>query len=217
MSPERRLLSRGARTPAAAQRGITLIVVLILLVVVTILGIGGTRIALLSERSTRFDRDYQVAWQAAEAALIDAEYDIAGPNVSANQRLATFTPDNVADFSPGCGTTHATRGLCQPSSTTTPIWASVDFMITTTAAPTVAYGDKTGFPFVSGSAGVQPARRPRYIIEVAPYTALGGSAGIVSHSSLQQPPVLYRITSMGFGPNEQVQVLMQSTFLRGVN
>ena len=68
-----------SRTPqSSTQQGVTLIVVLILLVVVTVLGIGGARIALLGERSTRYDRDSQLAWQAAEAALIDAEYDIGG-------------------------------------------------------------------------------------------------------------------------------------------
>lgn len=217
MPTERRLLSRRSPAAAAPQRGITLIVVLILLVVVTVLGIGGTRIALLSERSTRFDRDYQVAWQAAEAALIDAEYDIAGPNTSSDQRLAAFAPENEQDFVPNCGTTYATRGLCQPSATATPVWASINFMDASNTAPTVAYGSKTGFPFVSGAAGVQPALPPRYIIERAPYTPLGGSAGIVQHSSMQQPPVIYRVTSIGFGPNQQVQVLMQSTFSRGVN
>ena len=35
--------------------------------------------AMLGERSTRNERDYQVAWQAAEAALMDAQFDIRGP------------------------------------------------------------------------------------------------------------------------------------------
>ena len=43
------------RTPhtTGRQRGITLVVVLILLVIVTLVGIAGARIALLGERSTR--------------------------------------------------------------------------------------------------------------------------------------------------------------------
>ena len=64
------------RPRPSAQRGVTLIVVLLILVVVTVLGIGGAQIALLGERSTRYDRDYLVATQAAEAALMDAEQDI---------------------------------------------------------------------------------------------------------------------------------------------
>lgn len=213
-------VSRGWQPRAAArQRGITLIVVLILLVVVTILGIGGTRIALLSERSTRFDRDSQVAWQAAEAALVDAEYDIAGPNTSATQRLTTFTPENAEAFkASGCGTTDGLRGLCPTFATGAPIWETVDFMDDSNAAPTVALGAKTGFPFASGSTGVRPSRHPRYIIERAEATNYKGNATLLEHTAaaVKQPPVIYRITAMGFGPNAAVQVLMQSTFSRGV-
>ena len=39
--------------------GFSLITTLILLVVVTLLGIGASQMVLLSERSTRFDRDQQ--------------------------------------------------------------------------------------------------------------------------------------------------------------
>jgi len=195
------------------QQGITLIVVLILLVVVTILGIGGARIALLGERSTRFDRDHQVAWQAAEAALIDAEYDIAGPNTSANQRMATFAPQNTGLFLPTCGKTVATRGLCEQSTTATPIWAAIDFTITDpNSAPTVGFGEKTGFPFVSGTNGIQPSRLPRYIVEYVPDSRPGQDAA--ARPPHLPAPILYRITSMGFGPNADVRVMMQSTFAK---
>ena len=59
--------------PSRRQCGLSLIVVMLILVVVTILGIGGAQIALLGERSTRYDRDYLIATQAAEAALMSRE------------------------------------------------------------------------------------------------------------------------------------------------
>ena len=96
-----------------AQRGVTLIVVLLILVVVTILGIGGAQIALLGERSTRYDRDYLVASQAAEAALMDAEFDIRGPvdpAASAVTRVTQFNQTNLGIFVPGCGNNGSTRG-----------------------------------------------------------------------------------------------------------
>ena len=58
------------------QSGMSLIMVLLILVVVSLLGVGGAQIALMSERGARNDRDLQMAWQAAEAGLIDAENDI---------------------------------------------------------------------------------------------------------------------------------------------
>lgn len=195
------------------ERGVTLIIVLVLLVVVTVLGIGGARIALLGERSTRYDRDSQVAWQSAEAALVDAEYDIAGPNSNASGRVNSFTPENVGIFAPGCGQTAPNRGLCESSSSAIPIWASVDFLNTGGSAPTVAFGEMTGRAFLSGANGVQPAHRPRYIIEYVCDTRPGRKA--TSSSTTAPCPVLYRITSIGFGPNEQVQVMMQSSFARG--
>ena len=55
-------------------RGFSLIVVLIILVIVSMLGVAASQLVLQSERSARFDRDWQVAFQAAEAALMDAEF-----------------------------------------------------------------------------------------------------------------------------------------------
>ena len=60
------------------------------------------RIALMGERQTRNERDYQIAWQAAEAALMDAQFDIRGPNSDSAERVALFTPDDISNFIPGC-------------------------------------------------------------------------------------------------------------------
>ena len=61
---------------ARRSRGASLIVIMLILVVVSILGVSGIQVAMMGERGTRNDRDQQVAWQSAEAALIDAEFDI---------------------------------------------------------------------------------------------------------------------------------------------
>ena len=58
------------------QAGASLIIVLILLGVMMALGAGAVQLSMMGERSARNDRDYQVAWQASEAALVDAELDI---------------------------------------------------------------------------------------------------------------------------------------------
>ena len=59
-----------ARRSRQAEAGASLIMVMLILVVVSLLGVGGAQIALMSERGARNDRDQLVAWQAAEAALI---------------------------------------------------------------------------------------------------------------------------------------------------
>jgi type IV pilus assembly protein PilX len=208
--------------PRPAQQGFSLIVVMILLVVVTVLGIAGARIALLGERSTRYDRDYQIAWEAAEAALIDAEYDIGGQtfvNNSPNQRTAVFDGNSIHAFVVGCGTgTGTNQGLCVPSTTAVPVWQATgfDFVTENSSSPFVKFGDKTGRQYQSGS-GIQPAHLPHYIIEYANNQAVGGNAAggqAVGGSSTTGPKYIYRITAIGFGPNEQTQVMMQSSFYK---
>ena len=96
---------------SARQRGFSLVTTLILLVVVSGLGIAASQMVLMSERTSRFDRDAQIAFQAAEAALVDAELDIQGPNTSAVQRMNLFEAKNKVNFTVGCGS-GTLRGLC---------------------------------------------------------------------------------------------------------
>ena len=78
------------------QRGLSLIVVMLILIVVSVLGVGGIQISMMGERSTRNERDMQVAWQGAEAGLIDAEFDIEGlPVASTNKRNTIFKRGDV--------------------------------------------------------------------------------------------------------------------------
>jgi type IV pilus assembly protein PilX len=189
------------------QRGVTLIIVLLILVVVTVLGIGGAQIALLGERSTRYDRDYLIASQAAEAALMDAEFDIRGPNTDAASRVATFNQTDTGLFVTGCGTSTATRGLCEANpDNVKPVWATVDFLATGNSAPTVEFGTYTGRSFDAGSTGVRPERKPRYIVELIDDAGPGGNAAGGKTAKM------YRITAMGFGPRSDIQVVMQIAF-----
>ncbi len=207
--PQHRLLQDRPQ----AQRGVSLIIVMLILVVVTILGIGGAQLALLSERSTRYDRDYLIATQAAEAALKDAEADI-GTSANATVRSALFTPGNSGIFVAGCGTGNSAastsvRGLClAPVDTAKPVWATVDFLDTSANAPTVAFGDFTNRQFQSGTVGIQPERAPRYIIEAVDDTGYGGDAS----ASATPRSKIYRITAIGFGPRKEVQVVMQTAY-----
>ncbi|SMF01310.1 type IV pilus assembly protein PilX [Alteromonadaceae bacterium Bs31] len=55
------------------QRGVTLAVTLVLLLVVTVLGVTAIRSAVVEEKMTANLRDKHIAFEAAEAALSDAE------------------------------------------------------------------------------------------------------------------------------------------------
>lgn len=196
---------RAVRLSAHGHKGFSLITTLILLVVVTILGVGAAQIVLQAEKSTRYDRDAQIAFQAAEAALLDAEFDIRGPNTSANQRLASFVTGSVVGFEDGCGTGSTQRGLCAPAvAGQKPVWYGVDFQDESSGAKTVKFGEFTGRTLSTGTSGIRPEILPRYIIEVIPDPTPGGSANV--------KPTVYRVTAMGFGPRKSTQAVVQMIF-----
>jgi type IV pilus assembly protein PilX len=196
-----------------AQHGVSIVVVLLMLVIVALLGVAASRFALQGERSARNDRDREIAFQAAEDALVDAELDIMGPNTAANQRMDMFCPNKAVGFEDGCGTGARNLGLCTtPPAGSPPNWATIDF--SSTSGPTVAYGTYTGKTYqtaASGGGGAQPAQLPRYIIEIVPDGG-GQLASQARSAAAGQQTYLYQITAVGFGMNPQTQVMLQTVF-----
>ncbi len=79
-----------------AQRGVALVVALILLVVATLIGLAASRGTMLQERMSSNSYDRSLAFQRSESALRAAEAAI-----SANWQIATL---NGIDCSPASGT-----------------------------------------------------------------------------------------------------------------
>lgn len=182
------------------QRGASLMMVMIILVVVSLLGVAGIQIASMAERGARNDRDEQVAWQSAEVALVDAEFDLYGPVPSTRRALFGATP-NLAQFRNGCGNAADAIGLCSMVATGKPAWMTVDF----TSANAAAFGQFTGRAFAAGGAGVNPAAKPRYVIEPIRDP---GDRDLGSTS----PKYIYRVTAMGFGPRADIQAVLQMLY-----
>jgi type IV pilus assembly protein PilX len=193
----------------ATQGGASLILVMIILTIVSMIGIAGVQISMMGERSARNDRDYQLAWQSAEAGLMDAENDLFGPGASS--RRAVFSPTtNKAAFVEGCGTSGNSKGLCALAVTGKPAWVAVDFDSYSKTAATAAYGDFTGRTFAAGGVGIQPARSPRYVIEAIPDSAGAGSTS--RDPGVEDPKYVFRVTSMGFGPRADIQAVVQMIY-----
>ena len=196
--------------PPQHSRGVSLIVVLLILVVVSILGVSGIQVAMMGERGTRNDRDQQVAWQGAEAALIDAEFDIEGlPASSTTKRNTIFKAKEteIAKFIQDCGNSGQSVGLCALNLTGKPAWLTVDFTATGSTAPTVQFGTFTGRDFPSGTKGLHPALPPRYVIEPIPDPRFARTARPGSGTRF-----VYRVTAMGFGPNAETQAVVQMIY-----
>ncbi len=174
--------------------------IMLILIVVSIIGVGGVQIAMMGERSARNDRDMQVAWQAAEEGLIDAENDIYGP--ASSSRRSVFTSGNINAFVDGCGTGATSAGLCSLVSTGKPAWLTIDFVNDTTK--TTQFGDFTARTLPSGS-GVQSSRLPRYVIE----PIRDPSDRDLTNPT---PAYIYRVTAMGWGPRVDTQAVVQMIY-----
>ena len=85
------------RNPITAQGGVALIVALILLVVMTLVGLSGLRNVTLEERMTSNTFDRSISFQAAEAALKEAEAEVQDKAALAVMQPALGTPCSAAN------------------------------------------------------------------------------------------------------------------------
>lgn len=178
------------------QYGASLIVSLLMLTVILLLGISATQITLQSEQVSRNDRDRQVAFQAAEAGLIDAQRDLEGA-----RKNHLFPRNARGGVTANCIDSGDNLGLCQASDAgQLPVWQKIDFLKDT---PSVPYGKFTGRIFPHGH-GTLPARAPRYIIESLRYKKAGQ----------ELDSTMYRITSVGFGMRVTTQVMLQIIYIK---
>ncbi len=198
------------------QRGVTLIVVMLILIIISILGVGAAQIAIMGEKGSRNERDMQLAWQSAEAALIDAEFEMvpvatgSGGALLTSPRRDQFVPQN---FIVNCGNAGIQKGLCAEVSGVNPnqpAWLTVDL---TSSVNTTPLGSFTGRAFQTNATGILPGKLPNYIIEQIPDTSPLGNAGRGSNGG-NANPFLYRVTAMGFGPgtNPKSQAVTQMIF-----
>jgi len=210
--------------------GFSLIVSLMMLIVIVILGISASQMAVNEERGARANRDRQIAFQAAEAALKDAEYEIlnsASPACAVSGQFGRgrsgsqvcFNQYSGIYFAANCGSTPTSaQGLCAYNSAS-PAYLSSNVNFYGDAANsggngnTVVYGQFTGRTFPSqATSGLSstPVSKypPRYIIEAVPKNvAFDACSSAVAGSGCKS---MFRITAMGFGANPNSQVVLQS-------
>jgi Tfp pilus assembly protein PilX len=185
------------RVPQRWQRGVALITSLFVLLAVTMIALAVSRVAFDGERSARAERDRQLAFQAAEAGLVDGERDIEGGADPASVRAAMFHDDGIVGFVPGCGREPFNLGLCAAVAGATPAWQMVN------AAATTPYGSYTGAALPHGAP--LPLAPPRYIIELLPAASAGEDAGAGRQH-------LFRITAFGYGARPGTLVVLQSVY-----
>lgn len=191
------------------RQGTALLMCMLMIAVATLLGMSGARIALQDERAGRNDRDRKLAFEAAEAALLDAQLDI--EQASDTPRGALFGKSAprfpVECSTAGTGSASVLLGLCDGVSAD-PAWQRADFADGSLAnARTAAYGQFTGQTMQAG-AGPMQQRLPRYLIEAYADRRAGAVA------DLSGSVRLYRISAMGFGAQDGTRVLLQAWYRR---
>ncbi len=214
-----------SRKLPAAQQGVALIIVLGMLSVVFVIATISIRLTLLAERSARNDRDRQIAYQAAEAALSDAELDIMGPNSAANKRCSMSAKDYQL-FVDDCGTstTEKNRGLCSsnaPSALYKPLYTTINFdEASDTNRRYVLFGEFTGRTgnLKSDADGGLSAKAPRYIIELVPnYLPYVKATSITTGTSsinTATAEAAFLVTSVGYGVSDNTRVVLQALIFK---
>lgn len=176
--------------PSRRQRGASLFVALVMMIAITLIGVVSVNLSTSEERLARNTRDTNIALQAAEAALRDAETDITTTRALSGATLFSNTCNQAGG-----------KGLCMPATTGTPRWE--EFM--EDAASSIEYGEETGVPGLPANVSGGVAAQPRYLIEAVPDTAgtslRAGSARFV-----------YRVTALGYGSLDGTRVMLQEFF-----
>ena len=225
---------------AHAQRGFSLIVSLMMLIVIIILGISASQMAINEERGARNDRDRQIAFQAAEAALKDAEFEIldptspggacAAPNhINQGRGRLGYATSTCFNFEGGVGFTPSgtsacslppNAGLCAYNGLT-PAWLRpvtdllhIDFLADAQGSgtlSTVAYGQYTGRTYGSQvSLPGKPLSRYPPRYIIELVPQNTSSTDSLTSGGCAGLPCMFRITAMGFGVNPNTQVVLQT-------
>ncbi len=194
------------------QRGVALFVALVFLIALTLLGVSLFGVATVEEKMARNFRDTEVAQEAADAALRDAEMRVAGVYPWDGNDTAAPTPVDLLSFSTDC-----TNGLCvgMPGGATQPVDKNYGLTGSLLASNGVTLGDcPGGCTGVAGSgAGTlsQPvagvAEQPKYLIEVINWEPYGNAL------DSDVPNRAYRITAVGVGRSATTRVAVQSIYV----
>lgn len=172
---------------SAKQKGAVLITGLIFLVVLTMLVLAIMRSATLEERMAGNSRNRQLALQAAEAVLRDAEVSLFAP-------AATFT----TAFDPTVFNSTCTNGYCSRPAAGTYRWKAAATWANGTSRSFATLADGTAFSL----AGLPSP--PRYIVEYMGPEDSGQPPKIC-------PKLLFRVTVRGVG-NDSSIVYLQNNY-----
>lgn len=208
------------------QRGVSLFIVIILVLMSMLLALWASRTAFFNELIVGNDTDYQRAFEAAQVLLQDAEIDIRqGIESGTNQRAAissTLYPTEHAEldsltFTLDAQTTKCFNGICQFRTSAQDFWNDSTMMSAMTAANIGArYGQYTGASAGASSnpilANTSTGRGGWYWVEVIKYAPKETGPGILTGAEPEvvKANIFFRITAIARGLKPSTQVVLQN-------
>ena len=212
-----------SRSSKQSNRGSTLIISLLFLMVTTLIATGVWRLAMQQESMTGSERDYQIAFEAAEAALRDAELDyfnvcarlnqsnlaaactvrqkpIAGLQLVGSQSGGDVPPDGSCSDAGLCLGKFQVHGGIKVYEGK-PDMTIVDGTAVPALGARVTYGQFTRDPNDPGQRIANVVKQPNYVIEAI---CLGGATSAAGCNPI------YRVTAIGYGRRADTRVTLQS-------
>jgi type IV pilus assembly protein PilX len=193
-------LMTGHNPASSRQHGAVLIVALMFLIVLTLLGLSAMTGTTLEERMAGNNRDYNMALQAAEATMRDAEADLKNSGVTVGRTVNIFSFPAAA----GCNT----QGLCYTATETNQQYGSVNWSSTATTP----YGTYTQTPASATATFPGVSQQPRYMMELVQF-ADGKNKARVTGASTSVDAYYIRITARAWGANPSTVVTLQEVFV----
>lgn len=209
------------------QQGVSLIIVMVIMLLSTLLVLGGSRVANLNELLAGSEGDQQRAFEAAQMLLKDAELDIQATNTNLrpeNMSLSKLDNElllNLRDAAIAAGAAPCANAVCvnlgnlTSGDPATSFWNNPTLLATYTANTVGArYGQFSGAtaPTVGNSNPIVAGNQAWYWIELLPFS--GHSADwtqdcVPTKGSAQ---FLFRITALALGRNG-VPTVVQEIFV----
>jgi type IV pilus assembly protein PilX len=221
--------------PASAERGVALVVVMVMLLLTTFALLTNHRVGWLNEKLVGSESDHERAFAAAEALIRDAEMDINGRrfdgvpcpanpatqfgcrNLSAPHfPLGDDDLDTILTRVAG-GFANCSQGICLPVNTTAlEVAGAWTTQLASMQAVGATYGQFTGANPLAAGNPLLTAGRAWYWVEVFRYDAEGvnsNATAITVPVPVREHPYVYRITAYVQGTKPGTQVRLRSTFV----
>ena len=173
-------------SPASRQRGVVLVISLLMLLVLTLIGLAATRSTTVEQRLTSNQRDTAVAVQGAEAALRDGE------SLLNSAGLPDFSLNTAGAFT---------------ATTMSVDWTTIDWSDTSTA--TLAYEGGIG----GSGTTQQPLYKPRYFVVLTTQTTAAPGSSLSTDAPLPIQTIYY-IYARSVSMTGNSAVVLESVYRR---